>query len=66
MQELIDTKTAARLLSFAPNTLSNWRIRGGGPRYIRIGRRVRYAQADLRTWLDAQTRCSNTGQGNVT
>ena len=34
-------------------TLSQWRHRGEGPRYIKFGNRVLYKGSDLNDWLDA-------------
>ena len=44
----VDTKTAAQLLGVSRAGLDAMRARGQGPRFIRIGRRIRYAVADLR------------------
>ena len=33
---------------------------GGGPKYLKIGRSVRYLGADVIAWLDAQTRGSTS------
>jgi predicted DNA-binding transcriptional regulator AlpA len=35
-------------------TLANWRCDGRGPRYLKVGRHVRYRVADLEAWLDRQ------------
>jgi predicted DNA-binding transcriptional regulator AlpA len=37
-------------------TLNTWRTRGGGPRYVKLGRRVAYKRTDLDAWIDANTR----------
>ena len=34
-------------------TLSQWRHRGEGPRYVKFGNRVLYKGCDLNDWLDA-------------
>jgi len=52
---LLDQAQAAELLQVSPRTLEGWRCRGGGPRFIRVGRRVRYRLQDLRAWLDEHT-----------
>lgn len=39
-------------------TLSRWRQRGYGPKYLKLGRKVWYRRADLDEWLAAQVRCS--------
>ena len=46
---------AATLLRLSPRTLEKRRWIGGGPRYRKFGRKVRYALADLESW--AQIHC---------
>jgi len=41
--------------------LANWRYLGRGPKFIKIGKSVRYRVADVEEWLDLQTR-QQTGQ----
>ena len=60
MKLLTNTETA-QLLGLKPNTLEIWRTQGRGPTFRKIGRAIRYAEADVLTWLDAQT-CSSTSQ----
>lgn len=36
-------------------TLAVWRMKGIGPKFIKMGRHVRYRWADIEAWLDAQT-----------
>jgi len=43
----------ADLLRCSTGTLRNWRYRGEGPPYIKVGR-VLYPVADLETWLATQ------------
>ena len=35
-------------------TLQRWRYLNQGPRFVRLGRCVRYPAADLRCWIDRQ------------
>jgi len=35
-------------------TLQRWRYLNQGPRFVRLGRCVRYPAADLRRWIDSQ------------
>lgn len=44
------------MLHKTPAALAQWRYMGVGPRFVKIGRAVRYREADVTTWLDAQTR----------
>lgn len=38
----------------ARNVLSEWRIRGEGPAYVKVGRNVLYRGADLNAWAEAR------------
>jgi len=59
--QLFPTPQAAEHLGgLKPNTLEGWRIQGTGPRYIKIGRLVRYRLEDLDAYLQAQTRTSTS------
>lgn len=44
-------------------TLANWRWKGQGPRFVKVGGRVRYRLSDLAEWLDLQTRNSTSEGG---
>ncbi len=35
-------------------TTYQWSSKGTGPRYIRVGRHVRYRQSDIDAWLNAR------------
>ena len=39
----------------AVKTLADWRVRGVGPAYARVGRHVRYRPADVDEWLSSRT-----------
>ena len=38
----------------SPDSLKEWRYKGVGPKYLRIGKRVRYRMADLERWEQEQ------------
>jgi hypothetical protein len=38
------------------DTLKDWRYRGGGPKWIPVGKHVRYDWDDVEAWLDARRR----------
>lgn len=53
---LLTTKEAAEYLGMSPRTLEGYRSRGGGPQFMRLGRRsVRYDPDALQQWATAQT-----------
>lgn len=41
----------ARICGLSVSTLRRYRVRGEGPRYLRLGRSVRYMPGDVRAWL---------------
>lgn len=60
LDRLIDEKEAASYLCYSVRALQNWRVRGGGPHFIKVsGRSVRYTRRDLQDWI-AQKRVANT------
>lgn len=48
----LKTPEAATYLGYDPRTLEGWRRRGTGPKYICVGRSVRYRIRDLDAWQD--------------
>lgn len=54
--DLIDEVTLALRLGVSRSTLQSWRYEGCGPRFIKLGRLVRYRNADIDAYLQAQTR----------
>lgn len=55
MREIDDQKGTAAYLGKTPRALEQWRYRGEGPPYIKIGQAVRYRRADVDRWLDENT-----------
>ena len=43
---------ASSMLGFSVQTLRNWRHLGYGPRYLKVGRSVRYSMEDLITFME--------------
>lgn len=52
---LLTEVQAADLLNLSTRTLQAWRVKGGGPLFVRLGRAVRYRRADVNAWLEANT-----------
>ena len=51
--DLLDERGAAAILGISVQTLANWRWRGEGPRYRKLGLRlVRYLRADLLAFVE--------------
>jgi predicted DNA-binding transcriptional regulator AlpA len=51
--KMLNTPEAAAYCGSSASTLAKLRLYGGGPRFLRLGRRVVYDVADLDTWLAA-------------
>ena len=51
----LSAPSAARYLDISENTLADWRMKGKGPAFARVGQRmVRYAKADLDAFMREQ------------
>lgn len=50
---LLNTEQVSALTGLAVSTLQNWRTEGAGPRYVKIGRAVRYHRRDVEEWVTA-------------
>jgi predicted DNA-binding transcriptional regulator AlpA len=62
-EKLLNETEAASLLNLAVATLRRWRWAGYGPRFVKIGRAVRYDPAELRAYIQRQTRASTSDAG---
>lgn len=56
MSPLLPPSEVAALLRVPPRLLSEWRSAGRGPKFIKVGRLVRYRAEDVQSWLDQQSR----------
>lgn len=53
---LLTDVVAAQYIGVAVQTMRNWRWRGAGPKWIRIGERlIRYRQRDLDAFIGCDT-----------
>ena len=58
--ELLTTRQTAEWLDVSHRTLESFRITGRGPKYLKIGRCVRYRARDLKAWLEGLERRSTS------
>ena len=56
MTTLLTEQEAAGLLRMSVKSLQGWRVKGGGPKFLKIGRCVRYAIPDLEAFLQEAVR----------
>ena len=62
---LLTTREAAVYLRIQPATMEQHRWNGRGPRFVKLGRSVRYRQSDLDAFLDARVFTSTTEAQSV-
>jgi predicted DNA-binding transcriptional regulator AlpA len=61
LDRLLDEKEAATFLRYSVRALQNWRVRGGGPRFVKVSSRsIRYRRRDLIAWTEALLRSSTS------
>jgi predicted DNA-binding transcriptional regulator AlpA len=59
---LLTETQVSEILNLSIRTLQMWRVRRAGPKYVQVGRAVRYRRRDLIAWIDANTIGSPTGR----
>jgi hypothetical protein len=62
-EPLLTVGEAAAILRCSVSSLNKWRLNGLGPKYIYVGRRVRYTRAALIAFIAASTRQSTSDPG---
>ena len=60
---LITSGELALRLGIAAQTLAVWRLRGIGPRFLKLGSRVMYDPQDVSAWLNSRRRESTSDDG---
>lgn len=51
---LMSIEDLAEFLGVPVATIYDWRVGGKGPCGVRVGRHVKFTQADVLAWIDAQ------------
>ena len=51
MQPLLTQRQAAETLALSERTLERFRVTGAGPKFVRLGKSIRYRLADLEAWI---------------
>tara|TARA_R110000868_G_scaffold124226_3_gene328574 strand:- start:5954 stop:6184 length:231 start_codon:yes stop_codon:yes gene_type:complete len=55
LDRLMNENEAAEFLSYSVRALQNWRVRGGGPFYVKVSARsIRYRRRDLIAWTEGR------------
>jgi predicted DNA-binding transcriptional regulator AlpA len=62
LDPLLYPRDAAKILNVSLSWLAKARLSGNGPRYVKIGRAVRYPESSLREYIRGRTRGSTSEQ----
>lgn len=62
MEQLLTARQAAECLQVTQNVMAKWRLRGGGPEYVKLGSLVRYSPEALRAYVEARRMSSTSTQ----
>lgn len=61
LDRLINETEAAGFIGYTIRALQGWRLRGGGPRFVKVsGRSIRYRRRDLIAWAEARLKSSTS------
>jgi hypothetical protein len=63
LEQLLTVGEVAAILRCSKSSLDKWRLRGGGPAFVYVGRRVRYTRAALAAFIGNCTRVSTSDPG---
>ena len=63
-EPLLKPDEAGGYLGFTAGWLAKLRMNGSGPKFIKLGRKIRYARSDLDAWI-AAGRLVSTSQHNA-
>lgn len=61
--ELLTVSEAARWAKVSESYLNKARLTGGGPRFVRLGRSIRYRVSDLEAWAQGGAAGSTSEYG---
>ena len=53
----LTSNQAAKYLNVAPRLMENWRWRKVGPKFVKVGNRVRYDMVDLKSFISSSAPC---------
>ena len=58
--KLMTTSEASDYVRVKPGTLEGWRVYGKGPKFLKVGRLVRYRLKDLEMFLETSAKQSTS------
>ncbi len=65
LDRMINERIAAEFIGYTTRALQNWRLRGGGPKFVKVsGRSIRYRRRDLIQWAESLLVASTSEPAN--
>jgi excisionase family DNA binding protein len=61
--ERLSVTEAASYVGLSASTINKLRVFGGGPSFLKLGKRVVYDKRDLDAWLESKRRRSTSDDG---
>jgi len=61
---LFTPRQLAEYIGISRSRLAAWRVQGRGPKFVKVGGRIRYRFAAVDEWLK-QNEVANTGEGRL-
>jgi predicted DNA-binding transcriptional regulator AlpA len=61
---LLKESEVFQLLNIGESTGQQWRLKGLGPRFIKIGKSVRYRESDVKSYIESLPTYQSTSQVN--
>jgi len=65
LDPLLTVHETAALLRCSVHSLNKWRLTGSGPRFVRVGSRVRYPRSAIADFIEKSTRVSTSDTGGA-
>jgi excisionase family DNA binding protein len=53
--DLKTPREVAEKLNIQTRTLQDWRSNARGPKFVRVGRHIRYRKSDIEAWIEQQS-----------
>lgn len=61
LDRLMNENEAAIFVGYSVRALQGWRVKGGGPKFIKVSSRsIRYCRRDLIEWAEAHRKSSTS------
>jgi len=65
IDKLLNQKEVKEITGLADSTLEQWRLKGKGPKFIKLGRLVRYRLSDVHNYLSSLQGFSSTTEADA-